>query len=300
MSLGKFKQERKMKRILVLTMMIAALVCVPNAHAQMLQIKGSDTLINLVQRLAEKYMEKNPGKYIAVTGGGSGTGIAALINGKCDIANASRLMKSKEVVQATDNGVKVNRVVIAMDGLSVITNGNSPVTQLTVDEIGKIFRGEITNWSEVGGDNIPITLYGRQSNSGTFVFFRDAVLKGDYSQNMNRMNGNAQIVEAIKQDRSGIGYVGVGYVKEATGLNVLRVASRAGETYASPLNSADVKSGKYPIARPLNQYINGTPSGAVKEFLEYELSVEGQMAVEEEGFFQIPGEYEEFNQQVGL
>jgi len=272
-----------------------------NVFAQeMLQIKGSDTLINLVQRLAEEYMEKNPEKYIAVTGGGSGTGIAALINGKCDIANASRLMKSKEVVQATDNGVKVNRVVIAMDGLSVITNGNSPVTQLTVDEIGKIFRGEITNWSEVGGPDMSITLYGRQSNSGTFVFFRDAILKGDYSQKMNRMNGNAQIVEAVKQDRSGIGYVGVGYVKEATGLNVLKVASRAGEVYASPLNSADVKSGKYPIARPLNQYINGTPTGALRDFLKFELSYDGQKVVEDEGFFQIPTEYEELNSKAGL
>ena len=289
-----------MKRVLVLSMLILALVCVPNAHAQMLQIKGSDTLINLVQTLAEKYMEKNPGKYIAVTGGGSGTGIAALINDKCDIANASRLMKSKEVARATDNGIKVNRVVIAMDGLSVINNGNNSVIQLTVDEIGKIFRGEVTNWSEVGGADMPITLYGRQSNSGTFVFFRDAILKSDYSQKMNRMNGNAQIVEAIKQDRSGIGYVGVGYVKNASGLNVLRVASRAGETYASPLNSADVKSGKYPIARPLNQYINGSPTGSLKDFLEYELSAEGQMAVEEAGFFQIPIEYEEFNKQAGL
>jgi len=277
-----------------------SLINVPAIGAQeLLQIKGSDTLINLVQKLAEDYMEKT-GKYIAVTGGGSGTGIAALINGKCDIANASRTMKSKEFKRATDNGIQVNRVVIAMDGLSVITNGNSSVTQLTVDEIGKIFRGEIKNWREVGGPNMSITLYGRQSNSGTFVFFRDAILKGDYSQKMNRMNGNAQIVEAVKQDRSGIGYVGVGYVKEAKGLNVLKIASRKGETYASPLISADVKSGKYPIARPLNQYINGTPSAAVKDFLQFELGVEGQKVIEEEGFFQIPIEYEELNSKVGL
>jgi phosphate transport system substrate-binding protein len=290
-----------MKRILMLTMLIVAIVGVSAVQAEdMIQIKGSDTLINLVQRLAEMYMEENPGKYIAVTGGGSGTGVAALINGKCDIANASRLMKSKEVARAADNGVTVNRVVIAMDGLSVIANGNNSVKQLTVDEIGKIFRGEVTNWKDVGGPDMAITLYGRQSNSGTFVFFRDAVLKADYSQTMNRMNGNAQIVEAVKQDRSGIGYVGVGYVKEATGINVLRVASKAGEMYASPLNSADVKSGKYPIARPLNQYINGTPSGAVKDFLAYELSVAGQMVVEDEGFFQIPMEYEELNAQSGL
>jgi phosphate transport system substrate-binding protein len=246
-------------------------------------------------------MEKNPGSYIAVTGGGSGTGIAALINGKCDIADASRLMKAKEVSSANNRGVTPKRVVIAMDGLSVITNGNNSVKQLTMDEIGKIFRGEITNWSAVGGKNMPITLYGRQSNSGTFVFFRDAVLKGDYSQKMNRMNGNAQIVEAVKSDESGIGYVGVGYVKNARGINVLRVASRPGQPYASPLNAADVKSGKYPIARPLNQYVNGTPSGAVKDFIAFELSEEGQKIVEEQGFFILPNEYRDYNKMsVGM
>jgi len=290
-----------MKRLLGILILGLGFIWVSNAQAQdMLQIKGSDTLINLVQRLAESYMEENPGKYIAVTGGGSGTGIAALMNNKCDIANASRLMKDKEIEQASDLGIDVKRVVIAIDGLSVITNPGNPVTKLTVDEIGKIFRGEITNWKDVGGKDMSITLYGRQSNSGTFVFFRDDILKGDYSQKMNHMNGNAQIVEAIKQDVSGIGYVGVGYIKDAQGLTVVRVAMKAGSNYASPLDSADVKSGKYPISRPLNQYINGSPKGTIKAFLEYELSPRGQQIVEEEGFFPIPGEYDEFNSQAGL
>ena len=284
----------------VASMFLASAV---NVNAQdMLQIKGSDTLINLVQRLAEEYMEKNPGKYIAVTGGGSGTGIAALINGKCDIANASRLMKPKEITQANERGADPKRVVIAMDGLSVITNLKNSVTKLTKDEIGKIFRGEITNWKEVGGTDMAITLYGRQSNSGTFVFFRDAILKGDYSQKMNRMNGNAQIVEAIKQDMSGIGYVGVGYVKDANSqLNVVKVASSPGADYTSPLNSNDVKSGKYPLARPLNQYVNGSPKGATRDFIAFELSPEGQKIIEQEGFFPIPDEYRDFNRKsVGL
>lgn len=291
-----------MKKFLVMSITSVFLLIGSLAHAGngMLQIKGSDTLINLVQRLAEVYMEENPGQYIAVTGGGSGTGVAAIINKKCDIANASRLMKSKEVERATQAGVDVNRVVIAMDGLSVIVHPDNPITQLTVEEIGSIFKGDVKNWSEVGGDNMPITLYGRQSNSGTFVFFRDAVLKGDYSSGMNRMNGNAQIVEGIKNDKSAIGYVGVGYVKEATGLTVLKVAARADAEYASPLNSWDVKSGKYPISRPLNQYINGKAKGDVKAFLEYELSEAGQKVVEEEGFFPIPDDYIEFNKKAGL
>lgn len=291
-----------MKRFGLTILTFALLVFTSNANAQeMLQIKGSDTLINLVQRLAEVYMEDNPGSYIAVTGGGSGTGVAALINNKCDIANASRLMKSKEIEQASNNGVDVKRVVIAIDGLSVITSAQNSVDKLTVDQIGKIFRGEITNWKDVGGSDMSITLYGRQSNSGTYVYFMEDILKGDYSQKMNHMNGNAQIVEAVKNDVSGIGYVGVAYITEATGLNVVKVAARAGGEYTSPLNEENVKSGKYPISRPLNQYVNGSINGATKAFLQFELSEKGQAIVKEEGFFQIPAEYKEYNQaQVGF
>ena len=286
-----------MKKI-VLMALVMGMFLIPVALVKAddtLQIKGSDTLINLVQRLSEVYMENNSNEYIAITGGGSGTGIAALMNNKCDIANASRLMKAKEVARAQAFGVDTKRVVIAMDGLSVIVNERNPLDKLTVAEIGSIFKGDITNWKDVGGPDMPITLYGRQSNSGTFVFFMDTVLKGDYSQKMNRMNGNAQIVESIKQDISGIGYVGVGYVKNETRLTVLRVALRKDGDYASPLSGSDVKSGKYPITRPLNQYINGTPKGKVKDFIDFELSAEGQKIVEEEGFFVIPSEYEEFN-----
>ena len=144
-----------------------------------------------MQRLSEVYMEKNPGKFIAITGGGSGTGIAGLINGKCDIANASRLMKSKEIKQANSRKITPKRIVIAMDGVRVIVNGRNPVDRLTKDELGRIFRGEVTNWKEIGGEDMSITLYGRQSNSGTFVFFKASILKADYSQKMNRINGNA-------------------------------------------------------------------------------------------------------------
>src|SRR3989338_1261928 len=132
-----------MKKLMGILVLGLTLVVGPNARSSgMLQIKGSDTLINLVQKLAEEYMAENPGSYIAVNGGGSGTGVAALINNKCDIANASRLMKSKEVDQASENKVDVKRVVVAIDGLSIITNPNNPINKLTIDEIGKIFRGE--------------------------------------------------------------------------------------------------------------------------------------------------------------
>jgi phosphate transport system substrate-binding protein len=250
-----------------------------------IQIKGSDTMINLVQIFSEKFMEKNPNAEISVTGGGSGTGIAALINGKCDIANASREMKQTEITMAEEQGQKVKRVIVARDGLSVIVNENNTIDKLTMEEIGRIFRGEIVNWKDLGGSDVEINMYGRQSSSGTFVFFRELVVRGEYSQDMKGMNGNAQIVEAVGNDESGIGYVGVGYAKGATKIKILKVAASAGGDYASPLVAEDVKSGKYPISRPLNQYIAGEATGTVRKLIEFELSEEGMKIVETEGFF---------------
>lgn len=261
---------------------------------KIMQIKGSDTLVNLVQILAEEYMAKNPRTPIAVLGGGSGTGVAALINNTCDIANHSRPMKDKEYKQAKDRGVITRTFIIAIDGLSVIVNPANPLGELGMDQIGAIFRGEIKNWSEVGGTDQAVSLYGRQSNSGTFVFFQEHVLgKQDYSADMKRMNGNAQIVEGVMADKAGIGYVGVGYIvdqktgKVRPGIKVLNVSKTDGGEAFSPLNKAAVDSGDYPIARPLFQTTNGIPEGKVKAFLEFELSPEGQKIVENEGFFPI-------------
>lgn len=286
-------------KIALITAMLAFLVTgICLGADDMVQVKGSDTLINMVQKLAEVYMDKKPEAGIAVTGGGSGTGIAALVNNTCDIANASRQIKASEVEQANKKGADPKRIVVAIDALSIIVSGQNPVDKLTVDQIGKFYRGEIKNWSEVGGDDRAITLYGRQSNSGTYDFMKENVMFGEYSPNLKSMNGNAQIAEALKQDASGIGYVGVGYAKEATGVKVLKVASKIGATYYDPFNLRDVKSGHYPITRPLNQYINGTPKGLVKDFLEFELSPEGQAIVEKEGFFAIPDEYQDYNAQT--
>jgi len=253
----------------------------------MVQVKGSDTLVNLVQKLSEEYMNANKGKYIAVTGGGSGTGIAALINNTCDIANASRQIKQKEIDKAESLGIKINRVIVAMDGLSVIVNNKNSVNNLTIEQLGAIFRGEITNWKDLGGKDLPITLYGRQSNSGTFVFFMESVVKGDYSLNMKRMNGNSQIVESVKQDIGGIGYVGVGYVKKSTGILAVNVAKDSNTGYVSPLNAIDVVEGNYPIVRALNQYVNTKSVNKVRDFINFEISEKGQKIVEEQGFFCI-------------
>ena len=264
------------------------------AQRGMMQIKGSDTLVNLVQILSEEFMAKNSRTPIAVLGGGSGTGIAALINNTCDIANHSRPMKDTEYQQAKDKGIVTRTFIIAIDGLSVIVNPGNGISRLSMDQIGAIYRGEITNWREVGGANQEISLYGRQSNSGTFVFFQEHVLgKQDYSQDMKRMNGNAQIVEGVMADKAGIGYVGVGYIvdqktgKVRPGIKVLNVSKDADSQAYSPLDKAAVDSGDYPVARPLFQTTNGIPQGAVKAFLEFVLSAEGQKIVEQEGFFPI-------------
>jgi len=289
-----------MNRFVVSFALLAALIFNGNIcfAEKMVQVKGSDTLINMVQKLAETYMAKRPDRSIAVTGGGSGTGIAALINKNCDIANASRQIKASEVEEANKKGVDPKRVVVAIDALSIVVSAKNPIDGLTVDQIGKIYRGEIKNWSEIGGSNLPITLYGRQSNSGTYDFMKENVMFGEYSPNLKSMNGNAQIAEALNQDTSGIGYVGVGYAKEAAGIKVLKVATKPGATYYDPFNYADVKAGRYPITRPLNQYLNGVPSGVTKDFIVFELSAEGQGIVEREGFFTISQEYQRYNNEM--
>lgn len=264
------------------------------AAKKMVQIKGSDTLVNLVQILSENFMAKNPGSAIAVMGGGSGTGIAALINGTCDIANHSRPMKGSEEDQCSEKGVDFRTFIVAFDGLSVITHKNNPVKKLTMGIIGAIYRGEIKNWKEVGGPNMAISLYGRQSNSGTFVFFQEHVLGNqDYAQTMKRMNGNAQIVEGVINDRAGIGYVGVGYILDAeTGksnpnLTVLNISKYKNSAALSPLDKTAVDSGDYPVSRPLFMTTSGVPEGAVANLMKYIFSEDGQKVVAEEGFFTI-------------
>ena len=281
------------------------LLC-PESNAQsLIQIKGSDSEVNLVQRLAEVFMKKHPDANIAVTGGGSGTGIAALINKTTDIANSSRDLSPKEEEEAKKAGVQPFRIIFATDGISVVTHPANPISKLTLEQLGKIFKGEITNWKEVGGKDAKISLYGRQSNSGTYVFFREFVVKADYSPHMKAMNGNAQIVEAIKKDKDGIGYVAVGYVvnekdEVMPGIKIINIAKDGKSEAYSPAKMENVMSKKYPITRPLNQYTNGNPSGKLSDFIKFELSKEGQEIVRKEGFFPVQEDWMEFNRKQGL
>lgn len=269
-----------------------------------IQIKGSDTEVNLVQRLAEEFM-KDHQIYIAITGGGSGTGIASLINKQTDIANSSRAMKDEEIKLAKDNGVDPVAIVFALDGLALIVHESLPVESLTLDEISQIYRGEVTNWKEVGGPDLGISMYGRQSNSGTYIYLRDNVIKGDYSPKVRSMNGTAQIVEAVRKDKAGIGYVGIGYIIDdkgntLSGIKSLEIAKDINSPFVSPLDPENVKSGLYPIVRPLYQYTDGKPKGNILNLILFELSDRGQDLVMKEGYYPVTSEYMEINESLGI
>jgi phosphate transport system substrate-binding protein len=263
---------------------------------KMIQVKGSDTMVNLVQILAEKYMEKNPKQPIAVLGGGSGTGVTGMINGTCDIANTSRDWKPKEIDQAWEKGIKPRMFAVAIDGLSVIVNEKNPLTKLTMGQVGAIYRGEVKNWKAVGGLDQKVSLYGRQSNSGTYVFMMEHVLGNKpYSTDMKEMNGNAQIIEGVLTDVGAVGYVGVGYIvdkatgKPMKGLKVLNISKDEKAEAFSPLDKAAVDSGTYPVSRPLWMATNGAPKGTAAGFISWIISPEGQKAVESEGFYTVGG-----------
>lgn len=270
-----------------------------------IQISGSDSEVNMVQNLAESYMKKFPDQSIAVTGGGSGTGIAAMINQQTDIANSSREMNETEYQQARNQGVEPIAIPFAIDGLAVIINHELPITELTIDQISNVYKGSITNWSELGGPDLPITVYGRQSNSGTYVYFRDNVVKADYTNNMRNMNGTAQIVEAVRSDKSAIGYVGIGYIVDKDGkvadrLSVLSVAVDAESPAYSPLNKENVESGLYPISRALYQFTNGMPEGRMLDFIRYELSPEGQQVVANAGYYPLGQKHLDKLKEMGI
>jgi phosphate transport system substrate-binding protein len=291
-----------MKKITIIALATLTLLGGFLLGAKMLQIKGSDTMVNLVQILAEEYMGKNPGSAIAVLGGGSGTGITGLINQTCDIANSSREWKPKEIDQAWDKGVTPRPFVIAVDGLSIIVNEKNPIARLTVAQVGALYRGEIKNWKAVGEFAKPVSLYGRQSNSGTYVFMQEFVLGNkNYSTDMKEMNGNAQIIEGVIQDEGAVGYVGVGYLFDEKGqvrkgLKVLEISKEPGGPAYLPTDKAAVDSGNYPIARPLYMATNGKPKGDAAKLLAWIVGPEGQAIVEREGFFTVgEGKYKAAN-----
>ncbi len=261
-----------------------ALVLAPVVSQAAVTVKGSDTMVILAQRWAENYMKKNAGKKVQVTGGGSGTGIAALINGTTDVANSSRPIKSDEMAKVRDRfNVLPTETAVAKDGLAVYVHESNGITQLTLAQLKTIYQGDVTNWKAVGGADAPIVIYSRENSSGTYVFFKDNVLGGeDFAASAQTLPGTAAVVNAVSKEKNGIGYGGAAYAK---GVKEVKVVGKDGQGYAP---SADnVKSGKYPLSRPLFVYTRGKPAGEAKEFIDYCLSPEGQSIVTQVGYFPV-------------
>ncbi|PIN90547.1 phosphate-binding protein [Candidatus Pacearchaeota archaeon CG10_big_fil_rev_8_21_14_0_10_32_14] len=267
-----------------------------------IEIKGSDTIVQLVSNLAEDFSKNNPDTKISVTGGGSGTGIAALLNGEIDLADSSRSIEQKELDLAREKSLDVKEVIIARDMLSVIVNKDNKVDRLTIEELSKIYKGEIKNWNEVGGKDQKITLYGRQSTSGTYTFFLEHVVKGEYSENMRNLEGNQAIFEAVKQDKGGMGYIGIGYLKEGLKNENNKIkavdVSYDGKDYFSPLDESKIND--YPISRGLFQYTKMKPVKGTElyDFIQFELSEQGQKIVEDSGFVKIANSDKQKNNDV--
>ncbi len=274
--------------------LIGLVLCASTVYAKdnmSLQIKGSDTMVNLGQAWAEKFMEKNPQDLVAVTGGGSGTGISALINSTCDIAECSRSMKKEEIKMAESKGVKPLEHVVGLDGIAVVVNPKNPVSKLTMEQLRGIFMGTITNWKEIGGDNKKIVILSREVNSGTHVFFKEHVLrrgveKGpeEFAPSALLMPSSQAIADEVAQNVNAVGYYGMGYISPKQ--KVIMVAKNEKSEFIAPTVD-DVLSGKYPISRPLYLYTNGEPTGLVKKFLDFTLSKEGQTIVKQTDFVPI-------------
>jgi len=262
-------------------------------------VKGSDTMVNLSQKWAEEYMKLHPDVSLQVTGGGSGTGIAGLLNKTTEIANASREMKSSEMDDAKSKGLSPYQYQVALDGIAVIVHPENKVDNLTIKQLSDIFSGKITNWKQLGGANMPLTLYGRENSSGTYEFFKEHVLgkvdgrQVDYSPSTQVLQGTAALGEAVARDVKGVGYGGVGYFAERNDVKILHIKKDENSPAITPAENNKVNydaiwSGDYSISRYLYCYTNGEATGKLKDFMDYIVSPSGQNIVKSMEYIPLP------------
>ncbi len=274
------------KRILSIALIAEAVgfLGIAMVSQKKITVKGSDTMVIVAQKWAEVYMKSHPEAAIQVTGGGSGTGVSALINGTTDIANSSRPMSQSEIQKLKDRfntlGVEIP---CAKDGITIYLSETNKVNELTIKQLSGIFSGRIKNWKEVGGNDEDIKLYGRENSSGTYVFFKDNVVKADYAASCQTLPGTAAVVNAVKKDKNGIGYGGAAY---AAGIKLCKV-KKDEKTPGYIANSETVKNGTYPISRYLYMYLRNKPTGDVKKYIDWILSPDGQKIVTQVGYFPV-------------
>jgi phosphate transport system substrate-binding protein len=272
---------KKSKIFPVMLIMFIAATATGLSQAK-ITVKGSDTMVILAQKWAELYMKNNSSVSIQVTGGGSGVGITALINGTTDICNASRPMKQTEIekLKARYNTLGV-KIPCAKDGITIFLNEANKVQELTIKQLSDIYQGKTKNWKELGGNDAEIRVYGRENSSGTYVYFHDEVVKGDYAANVQTLPGTAAVVNAVKKDINGIGYGGAAY---AAGVKHAKVKKDSNSPAILP-TAENIGNGEYPITRFLYMYLRNRPTGETKKYIDWMLSPEGQMVATEVGYF---------------
>ena len=260
-------------------------------NTQSLKIKGSDTEVNLVLLLCEKFYEFDKKFSMSISGGGSGLGIASLLNGQADIANSSRPINSYERSLFQQKNIELVEFEFAQDALVIIVNEKNKLDSIDSEDLKLILNGTIEYWNNTENSKNKISVYGRQNNSGTHAYLKKK-LNIEFSSHAKEMNGNAQIIEAIKSDPGGIGYVGAGYVikdgrQSSSGYKILKLAEKKGMIAYSPLDPSAVKEKKYYLQRPLYQYILKSSYTKAKRFLDFEQSKEGNKIILENGYFPI-------------
>jgi phosphate transport system substrate-binding protein len=274
----------KNNKILPIMLIMAVMASVTAFSQAKITVKGSDTMVILAQRWAELYMKSNPQTTVQVTGGGSGVGITALINGTTDICNASRPMKQTEIekLKARYNTLGVE-IPCAKDGVTIFLNEANKVTELTLKQISDIYTAKIRNWKELGGVDAEIRLYGRENSSGTYTYLHDEVVKADYASTVQSLPGTAAVVNAVKKDVNGIGYGGAAY---AVGVKYAKVKKDESSTGYVP-SAETIANNQYPITRYLYMYLRNRPTGETKKYIDWILGVEGQRVVTEIGYFPV-------------
>ena len=270
-----------MKKI-ILVALIALVTPYLQAQKVGFKIKGSDTVLPLTQKLAEIYMKNNANTSIMVTGGGSGVGLSALLSGTTDIAQSSRSMKLDEKMKLNDAGKAFKETIIAYDALAIIVNPANKVSKLTREQLEGIFTGKITNWKEVGGDDMKMVVYSRETSSGTYDFVKEHVMnKKNYATSALLMPATGAIVQSVSQTKGAIGYVGLAYIEKT--VKAIEVSYDKGKTYVAP-SIANAKSKKYPITRPLFYYYLASTEKTISPYVKFILSAEGQKIVLDEGY----------------
>ena len=267
--------------------LIAVLIsCSPDTKT--IKIKGSDTEVNLAVQLAEAFHQTHSENLVSISGGGSGLGIASLLNGTADIANSSRNIYENEIDLFRDKNITIDSFVFALDAIAFVVAEDLPLDSIHTDDLSKILNGSYSDWSSLTGKNLPITIYGRQSNSGTHDYIKKK-LDIHFTPYAKQMNGNAQILEAIKADHSGIGYVGAGYVIHggSEGIKVLLIYSDVNQDANSPLDASMVASGLYFFQRPLYQFYKAGSYEKIKTFLDFEKGEVGQEIIHSSGYYPV-------------